>query len=148
MPSQAPKTPWTAYNCYQAQLGFDLPEPFLPRQTPPGQATVADLCPPGSWIKTNYETGPYTVRSVQALDPFAELQQRKDSRFCSPGLLGLRSWSIIGVSPANASRFFNLNDFVALNGRIVHLFPNNTDEILILEGLQLTVERNGQSRLF
>lgn len=117
-----------------------LPDQFEPRQTETGQPTVDELLLPGMMIETNYGTGTYVVHEVTQYD--LSRQSRK--------LAGKIAWSIVCTDPDDVTmkRFYYLNEYVAIDGRIVSLFPNNENEVWIIEGLEYGVEKSGQLRLF
>lgn len=134
---------YVAHNTFQFKvLEMSLPEPFEPRQTAPGEPTVDELLLPETMIRTNYDSGPYIVHRVF----------RYALSGGSPIFDGLFAWSVVCRYPdkavENRDRAY-LNEYVAVNGRIVKVFPNNDDEILIVDrencGLQ---EKSGQMRLF
>lgn len=122
---------WPAHSAYQAELGMELPQPFQPRQTPAGQPTVADLLRPGAWVRTNY-SGPYRVLCVTEHEPFmgwVGSTRRMLGQF--------RTWSItcndFADYPSQRQKDLRwLNDYVAVAGRVLHFFPNNTDEVFLL----------------
>lgn len=106
-----------AHNPYQADTAQMEVDPEMHYRTEvSGGPTVKDLCPPGTIVATNYATGPYVVRTVS------------DHMW-----KGKRSWGLtcsqLGAKMADSY----LNNYVAINGRIRHLFGNNSDEVLILE---------------
>lgn len=107
---------YIAHNSYQVETGMDLPTDFQFRSEPPGGPTVHDLCPAGTIVKTSYSTGPYTVFSV------------------SPRMWrGLRSWSLTCSAVGKQKPEFYMNEYVAVDGRILHLFSNNDSEVMILD---------------
>lgn len=104
-----------ARNPFQADtLEMALPPDLALRQTPAGQPTVQELCPPGSIVRTNYNTGPYVVR-----------------RLAAHTWRGCVSWSL-HCSKVNSEKIgYWLNDYVAVDGRLVHLFSNNDDRVIV-----------------
>lgn len=106
-----------AHNPYQADiLEFELDPEGHYRTEAPNGPTVQDLCPLGTIVATNYSTGPYVVRTVS-----------------SHKWKGKRSWCLTCSQLGSKKADSYLNDYVAVDGRIRHLFGNNTDEVLILE---------------
>lgn len=104
-----------ARNPFQADtLEMALPPDLVLRQTPAGRPTVPELCPPGSIVRTSYNTGPYVVRRV-----------------ASHTWRGCVSWSL-HCSKVNSEKIgYWLNDYVAVDGRLVHLFSNNDDRVIV-----------------
>lgn len=106
-----------AHNPYQADTAqMELDPEMHYRTEARGGPTVKDLCPPGTIVATNYATGPYVVRTVS-------------DRIWK----GKRCWGLtcarLGAKKADSC----LNDYVAIGGRIRHLFGINSDEVMILE---------------
>lgn len=101
------------------------------RQTPEGNPTVKDLCPVGSVITTNYDTGPYIVRSVT--EYFIGPEGGYPSR--------LSCWSLamcLKSEPRKKADYF-INELVAVHGRLLKLFVANTDEIFVQRKAELDV---------
>lgn len=111
------KTGMYAHNPYQADIAqMELDPEMHYRTEAPNGPTVQDICPPGTIVATNYSTGPYVVRTVS------------DHMW-----KGKRSWSLTCAQLGEKKADSYLNDYVAIDGRIRHLFGNNSDEVLILE---------------
>lgn len=152
MRSVANKPGYVAHNSYQFEsLEMPLPEPFLPRQTEAGKPTLDEVLLPGSMVTTNYNTGPYIVYEVN----------RYVLSVRSPELDGLVAWSIICMSPdevekdrsidhlRSTNRLSYLNEYVAFDGRILHVFPNNDDEVFLIDHPDFLRDRKtGQLCLF
>lgn len=96
------------------------------RCTPEGQNKVDKIIHPGDKVKTSWNTGPYTVVEVSRHE-----------------IYGLEEFSLIlddgnirktksGKYPKNAD-FAYINELVAQNGRLLHLFEANKDEVIVLE---------------
>lgn len=144
---------YVAHTAYQFEvLGMSLPTPFDARQTESGQSTIEELLLPGMMIKTNYGSGPYIVHEVNR---YALSEER------SLILSGLVAWSIVCMSPddvemnrsvdylRSTNRLHYLNEYVAVDGRFIQVFPNNDDEILIVDNPDFLRDRKtGQLRLF
>jgi hypothetical protein len=111
-----------AHNSFQVDvLGLIPPEGEF-RQTPAGEPEVKDLVAIGAIVETNYGTGPYRVKRVD----------RHVWR-------GLASYSLVCEGVENGREGY-LNEYVAVGGRLLHLFPSNHDEILLIESAgQLTL---------
>ncbi len=107
-----------AENPYQVTLG--QPAPGTYRKPRKGQATVADICPPGALVKTNYGTGPFRVTTVL------------ESVWKAPDGTEWTSWSLRLKDAATGVPGYSLNNFVAVQGRILHLFANNDDEVIVM----------------
>lgn len=109
-----------ACNTFTASLGETLPGVY--RETPVGQPNAADLCPPGTIVRTSDGTGAYIVLccSLHAWhDP-----------------AGARAWSHHSLALTLADRPHKspqhwINELVAVDGRLLQLFGNNSDEIFI-----------------
>ena len=119
---EAPSVPW-ASNGYMAQLNAGT-DAGRYRQTPAGQPTVADLVKPGTSIATSYGTGGIVI-SVEGHEYFRGVdgQIRK-------------TWTVTFVPERKwPSRRETdhcwINECVAVDGRILMLFENNDDEVLI-----------------
>lgn len=104
----------TPYQADTAKMELD-PEMHYRTEAPNGP-TVKDLCPPGTIVATNYATGPYVVRTVS-------------DRMWK----GKRCWGLTCAQLRAKKADSYLNDYVAIDGRIRHLFGINNDEVLILE---------------
>ncbi|KAA0574643.1 hypothetical protein FZ983_27480 [Azospirillum sp. B21] len=108
-----------AVNTFWVSLGQQAPGTY--RLTPCGEATVADLCPPGTVIRTSYGTGPFIVLACTRHE------------WCDPEG---RIWPHHSLSLANADRPSRsaqswINELVAVGGRLLHLFGNNQDEVIV-----------------
>lgn len=103
-------------NSWQVDMiGLKAPPKGNFRQTPAGEPEVKDIVAIGAIVRTNYGTGPYRVRSVS-----------------SHAWQGLRYYSLACCGVDGRGDFY-LNEFVAVGGRLLHLFPNNDDEILLAD---------------
>lgn len=136
MRNVASKPGYVAHNSYQFEvLKMPLPEPFVPRQTEAGQPTVGELLLPETMVNTNCNSGPHIV--------FAVTRYALSGR--SPALDGLFAWSIVCMYPddvekdrsidylRSTNRLSYLNEYVAFYGRILHVFPNNDDEVFLID---------------
>lgn len=116
-PTSERKTGVYAHNPYQADTAqMELDPEMHYRTEAPNGPTVKDLCPPGTIVATNYETGPYVVRTVS-------------DRMWK----GRRCWGFTCAQLGAKKADSYLNDYVAIDGRIRHLFGSNSNEVLILE---------------
>lgn len=101
-------------NSFQVDtLGLKAPDGEL-RQTPPGQPGVQNIIAIGAVVKTNYGSGPYRVKRI-------------DSAIWK----GHRYWNLVCEGLTDQREAY-LNELVAVDGRIVALFPNNDDEVLLV----------------
>lgn len=114
-----------ASNTYLASL--DYPTDGLTYRTPAGPPIHA-LVRPGTVVTTSYGSGPYHVHQLSGPHTF---RPKEGGEFAH--------WSLI-LSPIRdfdpaSSRFPKgdhfINEVVAVNGRLLHLFENNDDEVLI-----------------
>jgi hypothetical protein len=113
---------WHAHTAYQVEVGFELDPDMAFRQTPDGQLMVPQLAGPGSIVRTNYGTGPYRVIAVTG--PHLEM--------------GCETWSLTCEELDRPGQAY-LNELVAVDGRLLHLFGNNDDEVIVMSGGQLTL---------
>lgn len=106
---------------YQYDVG-----PIPLRVTPPGERKVPEILRPGAVVRTSYGSGPYTVVLVDG--PYFFHPPEEAAAY--------EIWSLHGVSPKEWAAGRRdpsawINDLVAVGGRILTLFSNNTDEVLI-----------------
>lgn len=115
-----------AHTTYQREIGgFDESTPYSFR-TPRG-TEITKLLQPGCILVTNYDSGPYVL--VKILPPFTH--RFPEGRF--------KSWDLhcdYLRPPHGRTRKWPeiccyLNDYVAVDGRLLQLFENNDDEVLI-----------------
>lgn len=98
-------------------------------RSPSGPA-IGELVPPGTIVRTNYNTGPDVVVSLNG--PFF-YEPREGGRY--------EHWSLNLATPAEVERAAAkkrkpkadawINECVAVDGRILKLFLANTDEVLV-----------------
>lgn len=99
-------------NAWQVEWdGQELPAEL--RSTPAGQPTVRDLVPIGSVVRTNYGSGPYRV-----------------TRITEHAIYGRMVFSLTCEDLQGRGNYY-LNELVAVDGRLLKLFPANTDEVFI-----------------
>ena len=112
---------------YQAEMGFPLKGGF--RTTPDGQPKVPDIVKPGMIVTTNSETGPYRVVSVS--EPEIYKPKKKGPRFEHYSL----ELCAADAKPRKKDGVYKvtgwIKELVAVDGRLLHLFEANTDEVLI-----------------
>lgn len=112
-----------AQSIYQAKLGY--PDPGRYRRTSPGAPTVADLVRPGDSVRTSYGTGGIVIAVDQAM-------------FTVPTGEAFPHFTIVVVSPGRCGRHPDqvrhcLNEYVAVDGRILKLFEASNDEVFVVE---------------
>jgi N6-adenosine-specific RNA methylase IME4 len=114
-----------AFSLGSRELGF----PADDRYREPSGASVAELCPPGTIIRTNYGTGPYEVVGVTGPHLF------------TPAIGGkqFQHWSLCLCHVNSPKRKKGklvpdawVNEVVAVDGRLLGLFENNSDEVFIV----------------
>ena len=113
--------PFMAHTTAQADLGY--PDPGRYRRTPTGAPTVADLVHPGDTLRTSYCTGGVVVAV-------------KEYSFTAPTHDILPHFTIVFVPPQWYGRHRDtdrcwINECVAVDGRILKLFENNSDEVFV-----------------
>ncbi|MCG7952658.1 MAG: hypothetical protein N0E56_15780 [Candidatus Thiodiazotropha endolucinida] len=108
-----------AHTSCQAELGFPIAPGMVFRQTPPEQATVPQIIGIGSMVSTSYGTGPYRVLSIHDEE-----------------VLGYATHNLVCEKEGRKGHYY-INELVAVNGRILHLFGNNDDEVILHGGGQL-----------
>ena len=88
------------------------------RVTPEGQPIVPDIVKPGDVITTSYCSGPYHLLSVRLSDPEFE--------GCPPSYT-------LAMTNAKGGKSENclINNVVAVDGRLLQLFADNSDEVYI-----------------
>jgi hypothetical protein len=127
---------------YVADLNGYADDELELRQEIPGKPSVADLCPPGALIETNYGSGPYLVDRVTPHE-----------------WRGRRCWSITGFHKNCSGRFERresnriwINDLVAIeeNGKpaVGKLLACNSDRVRVLDRAAFIENRRGQGELF
>lgn len=109
-----------AQGIYQAEIGFPVEYSF---RRPTG-APIADLVQPGSIVTTNYGTGPYCVVEVAGPYPYDD---------------GCQHWSLCMIDAnwrdhrkSMPAVHAWINEIVPVDGRLLMLFENNTDEVFVL----------------
>ena len=119
-PEAAPED--LARNSNLASLGKTPPASL--RRTPDGQPLADQLVKPGDWVETNYRTGPYRV-----VETTWHSYDHPESGESYPSLsLHCCSRRAKGNKPDSW-----INECVAVDGRLLHLFPNNDDEVFKVE---------------
>ena len=93
------------------------------RQTPAGYPNVRDLCPVGSVVTTDYDTGPYIVKSV------TEYFIGPEGGY--PCRLSCWSLAMCLQSEPRKKAEYHINELVAIDGRLLKLFVANTDEVFV-----------------
>lgn len=112
-----------AYTTAQADLGYPAPGHY--RRTAPGAPTVADLVHPGDTVRTSYDTGGIVI----AVDELT---------FTAPTGERLPHFTIVYVPPERYGRHRDndrhwINECVAVDGRILKLFENNGDDVVVID---------------
>jgi ParB/RepB/Spo0J family partition protein len=103
-------------NAYLVKLDDYTPRGVELRVTPAGQPSVFELLKPGDVVRTNYESGPYVVDQVNFEEEY---------KLPTAGLV-LHNF---GEKARKGQESF-ISELVAENGRILHLFRNNSAEVL------------------
>ncbi|NLT49453.1 MAG: hypothetical protein GXX85_00875 [Ignavibacteria bacterium] len=101
------------------------------RTTPEGQPKLNEVVKRGDIVITNYDTGPYKV--VKVSGPYTH-HTGLGWEFTLP-----ESYTILCCKPEDKFplpknyQHYYLNELVFIDGRILHLFENNSDEVMIIE---------------
>ena len=134
-----------AWNSYSLQ-NYDKRPPAQYRSTPPGEPTVADLVAPGDTIRTisDYSSSPrdYLVQKVFR-DRFCGGCCNDDCAYNMPDdhpyvddpteeCFPVPHYRLNGTTDSSSGKFY-LSEFVAVGGRILHVFPANTNEIVVVK---------------
>ncbi|MCK5012206.1 MAG: hypothetical protein KAS66_00140 [Candidatus Omnitrophica bacterium] len=109
-----------AHNSCQHELGYPIPPGMIFRQTPEDQADVAGLIGPGAIISTSYSDRLHRVISIGEYE-----------------VMGHKTYSL-GAMYLDFDTDSCFSELVAVDGRILKLFGNNDDEIIIHTGGQLS----------
>ena len=104
-----------AHTSSQYELGYPIEKGMIFRITPFGEPRIPAVIPVGAIIKTNYGAGPYKVKEI-----------------IKNIVMSYETYSFICMDINNVGRYY-LNEFVAIDGRILKLFGNNNDEIFIVK---------------
>ena len=114
---------------YSRELAGDYDLGPLPlRSTPPGEPKVPDILKPGMVVRTNYGEKPYVVLKVDGPFFYHPPEQAAAYEEWSLHLVSPEEWSA-GRKEASAW----INEVVAVGGRLLKLFANNSDEVFIDE---------------
>lgn len=114
---------FVAHTTSQTKLGYPHAEQY--RRTQSGAPTVAELVHPGDTVTTSYGTGGVVI-AVNELS------------FTAPTGETLPHFTIVYVPSDRHGRHRDndrrwLNECVAVEGRILKLFENNSDEVFVIE---------------
>lgn len=102
---------WVAHNRAQVEVLYQR-SPLTYRQTPHGQPLVDELIRPGDYVWSSYGSGPYQVREVKP-------------HHCD----GMLTFTLVLRMLDGRKGDGWISECVAIDGRILKLFANNTDEI-------------------
>lgn len=108
---QGKKDASVGYNMAQVEVLYHR-SPLTYRQTPHGQPLADELIKPGDYVWTSYGDGPYQVREVKP--------HRCD---------GMLTFTLVLRMLDGRKGDGWINECVAIDGRILKLFANNTDEV-------------------
>lgn len=114
------------------------------RITPKGQKIVPELIRVGTVIKTSYSTGPYTVINVTG--PYTQSAMVKEwiypphysLRMCLPD----KFKDFLRLGKLRDSDYYYVNELVAIDNEILHLFKANEDKVIIVEQLEYEEQLN------
>jgi hypothetical protein len=113
-------SPWPLRSCYVADLnGYRVTQDML--RHPSGPA-MRDLVAAGMAIRTSYNTGPYLVKRISAHENY-----------------GVKCYSFACTGVDRHGEYY-LNDYVAVDGRILHLFLANDDELIIEKEVKVVIQ--------
>ena len=121
MRTYAPKTG----SSRELNADYDL-GPLPLRSTPPGEPKVPEILKPGVFVRTSYSDKPYVVLKVDG--PFFYHPPEEAAAY--------EEWSLHLVTPEEWSAGRKdpsawINEVVAVGGRLLRLFENNSDEVLV-----------------
>lgn len=102
---------WVAHNRAQVEVLYQR-SPLTYRQTPQGQPLVDELIKPGDYVWSSYGSGPYQVREVKP-------------HYCD----GMLTFALVLRTLDGRKGDSWISECVAVDGRILKLFANNTDEV-------------------
>lgn len=131
--------PLTAYTWDMSYRRGTAPTADVFREEDPSRPTVCDLIRPGQLVRTNYGTGPYRVEDVQPHSYFGRVGWTLTLSGVVDGVIkDVRAYTIneVVVEWEGETPFFR------------HLFRNNDDEVILLDGSAFRVSRAGQLSLF
>ncbi|NEQ96336.1 MAG: hypothetical protein F6K30_06370 [Cyanothece sp. SIO2G6] len=139
-----------AWNSHALQH-LDKHPPGHYRTTPPGEPTVADLIVPGDTIQTNYSSRLYIVESISAgtvcggcSDDWCVYNMPPNHSHAAPPTdicFPVAHHYLSGSDSDGESGRWHLSELVAVNGRILHAFPLNSDEIWVVKRVPRPLER-------
>lgn len=134
---------WDSHGVAQTDLG--MVDRYRYRQTPPGEPTVADLLPPGTVITANYwgHERPGIVISVSE----ESYDAPEGGHYTYHGLAYVPE--DVFDQKRHESHYRWINELVAVGGRILKLFENNPDEVIIVDAApRHRTEKTGQLAMF
>ncbi|MGU3362301.1 hypothetical protein ACLBWX_18395 [Methylobacterium sp. M6A4_1b] len=121
---------------------YDL-GPLPLRSTPPGEPKVPDILKPGTVVRSNYSDRLYFVLKVDGPFFYHPPEQAAAYEEWSLHLVTPEEWSA-GRKEASAW----INEIVAVGGRLLKLFANNSDEVFLTETAAPACQKPVQMRLF
>lgn len=119
-----------AHNTYQRELGYGARAQYRYR-LPRGPA-IGELIRPGSIVSTNYS------------GPSAVLEIVRDV-YKPPEGGAFENWTLV-LARLNATKRRAegwINEVVAVDGRLLHLFENNDDEVFVHREFQFSLALRG-----
>ncbi len=114
---------WVPTSTYLAMLEDWPVDQISYRQTPPGQPTVPELVSPGDYVVTSYGTG---GRVIEVSGPHTDDGHGNNYP---------PHYTIVYEDPDKPSGRYRrgwLGELVAVNGRLLHLFEANPDEVWVV----------------
>lgn len=117
------------------------------RQTPDGQPTVADIAKQGLIVRTNYGTGGRIIGCYRyfsctcgvmtpppncGINPYPDYWAKEHKFSCTPLIVYSIHYVPLG-KPIRSSSTCYLNEFVAVGGRLLKLYVDNSDEAWVYE---------------
>ncbi|WP_127523634.1 hypothetical protein [Mesorhizobium sp. Z1-4] len=115
---------WDAHSTLQASLGMNDLRDYRLCSGPP----IEELVWPGSVVKTNYGTGPFCVVGMGG--PYVESYGANYPPHWSLQLVTISSLAKIPRRLPMPNAW--INELVPVDGRILQLFSNNPDEVLVI----------------
>lgn len=107
-------SPRPLHSSYVADLnGYRVTQNMLRH---PAGPPLPKLVKRGTIVKTSYDTGPYVVTAV-----------------CPHTDYGVETYSLVCCGADGPRGQYHLNELVAVDGRVLHLFLANEDEVFIID---------------
>lgn len=135
---------WAPNSTCSRELSGDYDLGPLPlRATPPGEPKVPEILKPGTVVRTSYGNNPYVVLKVDGPFFYHPPEEAAAYEEWSLHLVRPEEWSAGRKEPSAW-----INEVVAVGGRLLMLFANNADEVLIQDAQPPACRKPVQMTLF